>query len=106
MEMNKEVKADLYDFLQWNETGMFVKNNELFAYVHVHFSDLAQFAKIVGSHTFDDGGLEIRMFERTMAIDLNDIIEGDGHELLAYRACFDESDVDDYMPQLQARLMS
>lgn len=106
MEMNKEVKADLYDFLQRNETGMFVKKDELFTYVHVHFDDLAEFVEIVGSHPFDEGGLEIRMFERTMAIDLNDIIEGDGHELLAYRACFDESDVDDYMTQLQARLMS
>lgn len=99
-----EVHADLYDFLQENETGLYVKDNELIAYVHVHFSNLDEFVGIIGSYPFDEGGLEVRMFERTLAIDLNGIIEADGHELLAYRKCFNEEDVTYYMEQLKERL--
>lgn len=98
------VDANLYDFLKEHETGMYLDNNELIAYVHVHFHDLPQFVEIVGLSTFDEGGLEVRMFEHTLAIELNDIIENSDQEILAYRNCFEASDIEQYLPQLKDRL--
>jgi hypothetical protein len=101
----KLVDADLYEFLRNNETGLYTKNYEkdktVYTYVHVWHFDLSDFVKIVGSSPFDEGGLEVRMFENTIAIELNDIIENDGHELLAYRNCFDEDDWKRYEEQIQ-----
>ncbi|MCM3273797.1 hypothetical protein [Paenibacillus elgii] len=91
-----EVNADLYDFLKEHETGLFTKefhkNKTVFAYVHVHFSDLSEFVDIVGSDYFSEGNVDVTMLEHTIAIELNDIIEGDGHYLSSYKKCFDEDD--------------
>lgn len=98
------VDANLYEFLKENETGMYLHKNELVVYVHVHFGKLTEFVEIVGRSPFDEDGLEVRMFEYTLAIELNDIIENNDQEILAYRNCFDASDIEDYMPHLTARL--
>lgn len=99
-----KVKLDLYAFLMKNETGMWVKGNELITYVHVHFEDLAEFVEIVGIRPFDESGLGVRMFEKTVVIELNDILEADGHEILAYRTCFNEDDVNDHLPFMEERV--
>lgn len=93
-QMKKEVNADLYDFLKTYETGLYTKefhkNKTVFAYVHISFYGLSDFVEIVGSYPFEEGGLEVRMFESSICIELNDIIEGQGHSLSSYKNCFDE----------------
>lgn len=88
-ERMKEVNADLYHLLNENETGLynqeFQKNKTVYAYVHLNFSDLADFAEAVGTYPFEEGGMKVTMFERTIDIDLNDIIEGQGHSLSSYK---------------------
>jgi len=92
----KEVNAELYQFLKDNETGLYMDQyGEAIAYVHIHFSDLDDFTKIVGAGTFDDGGLDITMFKTTICVELNDIIEAEGHNLSSYKACFNKDDWED-----------
>lgn len=99
-----DVKADLYEFLKENETSMYKEKGELIAYVHVKFDDLKKFTDIVGSSAFDEGGQIVRLFENTVCVDLNDIIEYNGHEILAYRNCFEADDIERYLPDLKARV--
>jgi hypothetical protein len=97
-----DINLELYEFLKENETGMYLQGKEVVAYVHVYFFDLDDFVKAIGSHWFDEGGLNVQLFENTVAIDLNDIIEGYGHTLLTYKNCFEESDLRHYKRELEA----
>jgi hypothetical protein len=88
------VDADLYDFLKVNETGLFKekKSQEVRAYVHIDFIDLDKFVKIVGTGRFDEGGIEVRMFDKTICVELNEIFEDDGLDISDYKNCFGEYD--------------
>ncbi|WP_425203773.1 hypothetical protein [Priestia megaterium] len=99
-----DVNADLYDFLKENETGIFMQNGQLTAYVHVYFSDLDDFIKIIGDHWFDESPLEVNLCKNTVAIDLNDIFESYGHYILSYKNCFEESDINHYKEKLEKEL--
>ncbi|MCL6605532.1 MAG: hypothetical protein K6T94_21920 [Paenibacillus sp.] len=86
----KEVNADLYTLLNEKETGLYTqefhKNKTVYAYVHLDFSDLADCVEAVGSYPFEEGGMKVQMFKRLVCIDLNDIIEGNGHKLSSYKS--------------------
>lgn len=97
-----DVNVALYDFLNENETGLFLKGKQVIAYVHVHFFDLDTFTEIIGSHWFDEGGMEIHLFKNTVAIELNDIFESYEHSILAYKNCFDNDDIKRYEDELKA----
>lgn len=101
----KEVNADLYTLLNENETGLYTqefhKNKTVYAYVHLCFSDLADFAEATGTYPFEEGGLKVVMFERTICIELNDIIEGHDHRLSSYKKCFDEDTWERYKEQIE-----
>jgi len=89
----KIVNPELYDFLKENETGLCTdwKLQEVVAYVHIHFSDLSDFVRIIGNSSyFDDGGIEVLMFSNTICIEINDIIGGLDHSLLDYKDCFEK----------------
>lgn len=100
--MESNVNAALYQFLLKNETGMYRNKNEIIAYVHVYFWDLKEFAELVGPFHFDEGGMNVQMFQNTICIELNNIIEGEGQELISYRECFDDSDIKSYESELVA----
>jgi len=87
----KNVNPELYDFLKENETGLYsdIRFGEVIAFVHIHFSDLDSFVRIVGDGHFDEGGSEVIMFTNTICIEVNDIIESLGHSLYDYKFCFD-----------------
>lgn len=97
-----EVNAELYEFLKDNETGMFLKDGEVVAYVHVIFHYLDEFVEIVGEGWFDEGGMEVQLFANTVCVELNDIIEGEGHDIISYKKCFEESDIIRYRKELEA----
>ena len=86
-----EVDANLYEFLRENETGVTKDECGLVFYVHVRFYELADFVKIIGEHHFEEGGMGVLMFDETICIDLNDIIEGAGHKITSYKRCFDDA---------------
>jgi hypothetical protein len=84
----KEVEPELYEFLKNNETTMYTEGNDIVAAVFVYFRDLEDFAEILGSSHFDDGGVEVTMMDGYVCFPLNDYIEGCGHYISSYRSCF------------------
>ena len=97
-----DVNAELYEFLKDNETGMFLKDGEVVAYVHIRFYNLNEFVEIVGEGCFDEGGMEVKLFADTVCVELNDIIEGEGHDIISYKKCFEESDITRYRKELES----
>lgn len=94
------MNVQMYEFLKENETGMFLQGSEVIGYVHVYFFNLDEFVSIVGEEYFDEGGLEVQLFKDTVCIELNDIIEGEGHSLLSYKNCFGEFDLERFEKEL------
>src|SRR5690625_3379404 len=85
-----EVDANLYEFLRANETGITKDDYGLVFYVHVPFYQLDEFVEVIGEHHFEEGGMNVLMFDDTLCIDLNDIIEGAGHKITSYKKCFED----------------
>jgi len=85
-----EVDANLYEFLRANETGITKDNYGLVFYVYVTFYQLDEFVEVIGEHHFEEGGMNVLMFDDTLCIDLKDIIEGAGHKITSYKKCFED----------------
>lgn len=96
----KEVNADLYKFLDDHECHLFKLENQIRAWVCVSFIWLEDFVEIVGTYPFEEGGMEVRMFEDSLSIDLNEIIEGEGHLLSSYQNCFPEDEWEQYKDEI------
>jgi hypothetical protein len=91
------VDVELYEFLKPHECHLYRERGEVKAAVIVDFNDLADFVKVVGTSHFDDGGLEVHMFDRYIAIEIRDIIEESfGDEFQAYKNCFDVDEWEGY----------
>lgn len=71
-----------------NECHLFRGSNGIESWVVVEFFDLKDFIEIIGSCGFDDGGMDVKMFEKYISVDLNDIIENNDEELSDYKECF------------------
>ena len=99
--MSKEVDADLYEFLKENETGMYMDETKVIAYVLIPFESLNEFVGIVGAGYFDDGGKDCTLIATYISVSLNEIIE-EGYEqyLHSYKRCFDEDVWNDYEPDI------
>lgn len=95
-----EVNADLYDFLKENETGITQDENGVVVYAHIPFYKLDDFVEIIGQDWFAEGGLEALLFNESLCVELNDIIEGQGHKVISYKKCFDDYDLRRYEKQL------
>lgn len=96
---NKLVNPELYSFLMDRETGLYKDyrhGNELIGYVHINFDDLSEFVKIVGYHHFDEGGIEVQIFNNTVCVEINNIIESEGQALIDYIGVFPKSDYETY----------
>ena len=87
--MSNEVNAKLYDFLLENETGLYQEGENIIPFVYINFCDLTEFVEVVGSHRFEEGGMDVQMFDSTICVELTDIIESEGHCLSDYKSCFD-----------------
>ena len=88
----KEVNADLFEFLSNHETGMYYQYNNVTAYVFIDFGDAQEFTNIVGNGWFDEGGVDCKLQENGLCVEINDFIEGEGHLLSSYENCFSEQD--------------
>jgi hypothetical protein len=88
------VNAELYDFLREHETGLYInKNNELIGFVFIDFWHIEEFIKIVGSYHFDGcDGLDCKLQEYHVCVELNEIIEAEDQELNDYKNCFIKDD--------------
>jgi len=84
-----KVNADLYEFLKETacETGLFYdyKYKEVKSYVHIYFRNLKEFVEIVGIYHFDEGGLDVKMFEDSIVVELDDIFEDEDNCILDYK---------------------
>jgi hypothetical protein len=96
-----DVDANLYEFLKENETGMHSQGEQVIVYVHIPFYNLKEFVEIVGDGAFDEGGLESHFFRESVCVELNDIIENDGHNISSYKKCFDPDDWKRYEDQVK-----
>lgn len=96
-----EVDANLYEFLRENETGITKDEHGIVFYVHVPFYELADFVEAIGEHHFEEGGMDVLMFDDTLCVELNDIIKGAGHEITSYKKCFDEFDLKRFAEDLK-----
>ena len=100
--MSNEVNAKLYDFLLNNETGLYQEGKNIIPFVHIDFCDLAEFVEVVGSYRFEEGGMDAKMFDSTICVELTDIIESEGHYLSDYKSCFNEYTWRPYAEQIKA----
>lgn len=87
---------ELYEFLKERECHLFRENDEMQAWVVVPFYLLSDFVKVVGNTYFDEGGMDIKMFEDYLAIDLNYIFEAECEFIYEYRKCFEEDEFKKY----------
>jgi hypothetical protein len=71
-----------------NECHLYREKNRIAAWTTVYFDDLNEFVGIIGEHNLDEGGLDVRLQRRFIAIELNDIIESNDEELSDYKECF------------------
>ncbi|MGF7535040.1 hypothetical protein AAGG74_15325 [Bacillus mexicanus] len=99
--MEANVNARLYDFLKENETGMYIEGKSVKAYVHVRFFNMEEFVEIVGTHIFEEGGIQVDMFDNAVSIELNDIIENEGQSILSYKNCFEKNTIERYRAELE-----
>lgn len=96
-----EVDANLYEVLKENETGLHMRGRDVIAYVHLSFYDLKDFVEAVGEYCFDEGGLVVHMFLDSICVELNEIIEGKGHNISSYIKCFDEDTWSYYVKEIK-----
>src|SRR5699024_12204960 len=85
-----EVDANIYEFLRAKEKGITKDYYGLVFYVHVPFYQLDEFVEVIGEHNFEEGVMNVLMFDDTLCIDLNDNIEGAGHKITSYKKCFED----------------
>lgn len=85
----------LYHFLMENECHLYKEKDTIKAWACVHFWQLQEFAEILGRCAFDDGGLDVKMFEDYLAVNIDDLIEGYDEDLNDYKECFGD-EWDDY----------
>ena len=98
----KEVNADLYEILRSNETRLNLENDEVIALVFIYLCDLKDFVDAVGEGWFCDNEKQIVLRGVYVAIEINDIIEAEGHQLSSYEDCFDSCDWEDYKEKIMA----
>lgn len=100
----KEVDADLYEFLRENDTGIYQdsRTGQIVVYVHVYFCDLKDFIRIIGNEWFQESGIDVSLYESTIAIELNSIIESFEHDLSSYENCFCKIDWAKYKEKIMA----
>jgi hypothetical protein len=92
------VEPELYNFLQERECHLYKEKGEIHSWVAVYFDDLEEFAKIVDTND-GDGGLDVKMFNNYIAIELNDTFESLDQTIHDYKNCFPENEYEDYFPE-------
>lgn len=100
-----EVNAELYEFMRERETGLytenFKQNKTVYAFVRVEFDELSEFIEMVGQEYFGEGPMDIKLCATDVCIEVNDLIECDGHYLSSYRKCFSDYVWEDYEEKIK-----
>ncbi|MCL1700798.1 hypothetical protein [Lysinibacillus sp. Bpr_S20] len=98
-----EFNPDLHAFLMENEMCMWAEKGELHFGVHVHFNDIGDLIKILGSYSLDDGGLEcVLNNEYTLYVPLQDHFMNSDYTVGYYKYCFNEQDLKRYSTEIEA----
>lgn len=92
--------VELYEFLKDRECSLYKKGEDVRMWTAIPFYLLEDFANILGYTHFDDGGLDIKMFEWGVAVELNEIFESECEFIYEYRKCFEEEEFKKYEAEL------
>lgn len=90
----------LYEFLKERENHLFQEKNELRAWTCIPLHRIEDFTRLLGPTYFDEGGIEVKLFDNYIAVDLNEIFETEEEYFWEYRACFEAEEVEKYRTQL------
>lgn len=71
-------------------------NNELLAWACIRPYDIKEFCNALGKFMFDDGGIECRLLDGYIAVNLVDIFEYLDEKCSDYSICFDDWDWSNY----------
>jgi len=82
------VNVKLYDFLDYTENHIQSLNDELEVWCHVEFDRLEEFANIVGYDYLSEGSIKVILFHTTVCIDLLDVLNHMGENILNYKNKF------------------
>lgn len=92
-----EFNPELHNFLMHNEVIMWTGKGELQFGVHVHFWDIENFIKAIGSYALDDGGMDCTLTSgNTLFVPLHDHFMNNNFTINSYVKCFTENDLMDY----------
>ena len=84
----KEVNADLYEILKENETRLVLDDGKVIALAFIDLRDLRDFVEAIDMNWFCDNEKQVILRGSYVAIEINDIIESEGHLLSSYKNCF------------------
>lgn len=98
----RKVDVDLYEFLKKQEVHLDEKNGEITMYAFIHFWDLEEFQRHMGSGWYSDEGLEVVLMHDYVSIPLNELLEYRGEYISSYLNCVDDEDeVNRYSSELE-----
>ncbi len=96
----KEVNADLYEFLSNHEVHVQVVDSRIETYMFIPFYDLDGFKDIVEDWTADDGGVDCKLQDGCICINIVDLIEYQGHLVSSYSNCFNKDEWNQWKEQI------
>jgi len=96
----KEVNANLYEFLNNHEIHVQVVNDKIETYMFIPFYDLDDFKGAIGTWPVDDGGVDCKLQDGCICIDVVDLIEYQGHLVSSYSNCFEKDEWDQYKERI------
>lgn len=96
------INLELYEMLKKVETKLFLYKDEIKAIAFINFVDLDKFVEIVGRAFFcDDGGIDVKLQDYNICVELNYIFEYEGNTILDYKKCFNSEDIKRYKSYLE-----
>ena len=96
------INLELYDFLKDTEIHLEKINDELKAIAFIDLDDISYFQYCIGSVDIfaDDGGIDCKLQDGNICIELNEIFEYQGNCLNDYYNCYSSDDIEMYSFEL------
>ena len=91
---------ELYEFLKERENHLYMHDGKLRAWSCIALCDVEEFNRIIPEGHFDDGGMEVRLFDYYIAVDIDEVLSYEGETLWEYRRCFEEDEVERFKNEL------
>jgi len=76
LNLDKMTELELYKFIE--ESGSMTRYDGEVALIWVYHFQVEEFAKLIGEYWLDEGGVEIRLQEDYVAVDMTEILKEEG----------------------------